>query len=312
MPIPFTCPHCGKSTVVDDQFAGQSGPCSACGKTITVPFGAAAAKGFSPGAAGAAAAGAGVAAAGAGIGIVLAILAAVVIGGGCVIGILVALLLPAVQAAREAGRRSEASNDLKQIVLALHNYHDTYNEFPPPVVTDASGKPLYSWRVVILPFMEQQALYNQFDKSKAWDDPANMTISNTKLDVYQSPSDESLAPNGTNYFVLVGPDTVFPDYPKLPKRKMSIAGIPDGTSNTIAIIETKGIPGSWAAPIDPTFDSVNLRIGTGPGEIKPVHPGGTQVALADGSVRFLSQTIDPETLRRLFLRNDGQVINVPY
>ena len=73
---------------------------------------------------------------------------------------MVALLLPAVQAAREAARRAQSSNNLKQIGLAMHNYHDTYGTFPPAVVTDASGKPLYSGRVLLLPFMEQAALFD--------------------------------------------------------------------------------------------------------------------------------------------------------
>src|SRR5205085_4894090 len=100
MPIPFTCPHCGKASTVDDRFAGQSGPCGACGKPITVPYPA---SGFGPPAAAAAAGG------GAGMGIIIGVLAAVVLGGGCVIAILAALLLPAVQSARTAARRSQSS-----------------------------------------------------------------------------------------------------------------------------------------------------------------------------------------------------------
>lgn len=295
MPIPFTCPHCGKSSTVDDRYAGQSGPCSACGKTITVPY-----AGMSPAATAGVAAGAAT-----GAGVIIGVIVAVLAGGGCVIAILVALLLPAVQAARTAARRSASQNNLKQISLALLNYHDTYQEFPPAYVTDADGKPLYSWRVLILPFMEQSPLYDRFDKSKAWNDPINMGISTTKLPIYQSPNDTS----GTdcNYFVFVGPDTMFP-----PDKKIKMYDITDGTSNTIAVIETTGVAGSWAAPIDPAIDRINLQIGRQPGQIQPVYPGGTNAAMADGSVRFISENVDSETLRRLLIRNDGQVVPLDY
>ena len=160
MPILFTCPHCGLQTNVADEFAGRSGPCAGCGKTITVPgpFG-------EPGGAPANRSGGG-----ATIVVVLAVALGVVLVCG---GVLVALLLPAVQAAREAARRSQCTNNLKQIVLALHNYHDVYKCFPSAVLTDESGRPIRSWRVAILPFMEQQALYKQYDFNQPWDSPRN-------------------------------------------------------------------------------------------------------------------------------------------
>lgn len=289
MAIPFTCPHCGKSTVVDDRFAGQQGPCASCGKMVQVPYAS------GPRTSG-----------GSGLGIVLGILAAVVLGGGCIVLLLVALLLPAIQAARGAARRSQSSNNLKQIALALHNYHDTYGQLPPAYVADESGTPLYSWRVLILPFIEQNALYQQFDKTKAWDAPENIAISNMSVEVFRSAADETLAPNGTSYVTIVDANSLLGTDTPVPFGQVT-----DGTSNTLAVIETKGIGGSWAAPIDPALSSISTKIGRNPGEIQPVHPGGTNAAMADGSVRFLSESIDPETMRRLILRNDGQVVMIP-
>ncbi len=244
-----------------------------------------------------------VASRGTGAGVIIGILAAVVVGGVCVIGILIALLLPAVQAARSAARRTQSSNNLKQIMIAIHNYHDTYGQMPPAVVTDSDGKPLYSWRVVILPFMEQNALYQQFDLDKAWDAPENMMVSNTMLPIYQSPADGTVAPNGTNYIAFIGPNTAFP-----PEGGKRFSDFTDGLSNTIAVIETQGISGSWAAPIDPAFDSITVAIGKGPNQIAPVHPGGTQAGMCDGSVRFLSESISPQVLHALFTRNGGEVV----
>lgn len=219
------------------------------------------------------------------------------------IAILAALLLPAVQAARTAARRSQSQNNLKQIGIALHNYHDTYGKLPPPYVTDKDGKPLYSWRVVILPFMEQGSLYNQWNKDKAWDSPENLPLTHSIIPAYHSPADDGDL-TATNYFVVIGPDTLFPS-----DQVISFSNVTDGTSNTIAVFETKGIPGNWAAPIDPRFDQLSLQFGNAPGQFQTVYPGGTNVLMMDASVRFMPQTTSSETLRRLFLRSDGQVVN---
>src|SRR6476661_8337983 len=131
MPIPYTCPHCGKQFSVAEQFAGQTGPCAACGQPITVPL----PPGYlHPGQRGTSSSS----------GVLITLLAVGGIGCLCVLPVLVALLLPAVQAAREAARRMQSSNHLKQLGLAMQNYHDEYQCFPPAVVTDAGGKPLYS------------------------------------------------------------------------------------------------------------------------------------------------------------------------
>jgi hypothetical protein len=129
MAINYSCPHCGKQFNVADQYAGQTGPCAACGQTMTIPgamppAGYYASRPASSGSSG-------------GLVAMIVVLAIVVLM--CPCG--VALLLPAVQAAREAARRTTSQNNLKQIGLALHNYHDTYGQFPPAVVTDSSGQP---------------------------------------------------------------------------------------------------------------------------------------------------------------------------
>src|SRR5262245_6645518 len=180
MPIAYSCPHCGKQFSVAEQYAGQTGPCAACGKPITIPL--------PPGMPGYSPAGQAAKAAGGGAAIVIALLAVGFIGAICVVGILVALLLPAVQAAREAARRMQAHNHLKQIGLAMQNYHDVYGEFPPAVVKDASGKPLYSGRVLLLPFLEEKPLFDQFDKSQAWDSPANLLARHRVPKVFTDPS----------------------------------------------------------------------------------------------------------------------------
>src|SRR5436853_460824 len=196
MLIPYSCPHCGKQFSVAEQYAGQTGPCAACGMPITIPL-AGGGHAFAP-----------QAAAAGGSGMIIVVIAIV----GCLLvcgGILVALLLPAVQAAREAARRMQSSNNLKQIGLALHNYHDAYSTFPPAVVTDYDGKPLYSGRVLLLPYLEQAALNDQFDKSKAWNSPENQALSQTVIRVFVDPSNPNQGSGQTDYLFVSGKGTIF-------------------------------------------------------------------------------------------------------
>ncbi|MCL4201075.1 MAG: DUF1559 domain-containing protein [Pirellulaceae bacterium] len=296
MPIEFSCPHCGKRTLVADQYAGQSGPCSACGQTITIPGAPSKMLDISqpapmprP------------TSTGAGVG--LAIVAVCIIGFlGCG-GILVALLLPAVQSAREAARRSQCSNNLKQIALAFHNYHDTYGTFPPAYIADENGQPKHSWRVLLLPFLEQDPLYNMYDFDEPWDSPVNALVTNTVLPVYQCPSDpNSFAPT-TNYMVIAGTGTVFDG-----DQATGITNITDGSSNTLLVVEVAGTGTNWAEPVD--LDAGNLTLpfargGSSPGSF---HPGGINAAMCDGSVHFLTNSLDPQTFNALITRSGAEMV----
>jgi predicted RNA-binding Zn-ribbon protein involved in translation (DUF1610 family) len=155
MAIQFTCPHCGNVQTAEERYAGRSGPCPSCGKTIVVPGSVAEITPAKP------------AGSNKGLGAILLIvgLICLIAALGCG-GILLALLLPAVQAGRDAARRTQSAMNEKQILLAIHNYHDTYGQLPPAYIPDADGKPMHSWRVLILPFIEQLHLYNQYDFSK--------------------------------------------------------------------------------------------------------------------------------------------------
>lgn len=304
MPIPFTCPNCGNSSMVGDEYAGQTGPCSNCGAQITIPasggdFSTDAAGGFKP-----AKPTKSTSKSGPTTMIVLLIVGVVAFfccgGGG------IALLLPAVQSAREAARRMECMNNLKQIGLALHNYHDVHNSFPPAYTVDANGNKLHSWRTLILPFMEQQAVYEQIDLSKPWNDPANQAIANTPLSIYTCPSDPDGATSTTNYMAIVGPNTIFsgPD-------ATSFRDITDGTSNTLLVVEVHQTTTSWMEPTDLDFNQMQMMIGGGPTEMGSHHPGGLNVLYGDGAVRFVSQAVDANTLRGMITRDGGEAVGLP-
>ena len=292
MAIAFACPHCGAKTNVADQYAGQTGPCSACGQMVTVPI-----PGGPMGYGGAPASG-GRMSTGVVVGLVLAVGAVVVLGCG---GILVALLLPAVQAAREAARRMECSNNLKQIGLALHNYADKYNSFPPAYTVDQNGKPLHSWRTLILPFLEQEPLYRQIDLNEPWDSPKNLAISQIRIKVFVCPSDPDMSAH-TCYMAVTGRGALF-EGDKGPR----FADVTDGTSNTLMVVEVEGISANWMEPKDIDIEQFVTSTG-GPGGPGAKHPGGFNVLFADGSVRFLRDATDPATKRALSTRAGGEVV----
>jgi prepilin-type processing-associated H-X9-DG protein len=297
MPLNFVCPHCQSQTVVADEFAGKTGPCAKCGKTVTIPLPGAAAAPGRPSSAG-------TVAAGVGIGTIVAIILGVLLVGALACGgILFALLLPAVQAARDAARRTQSSNNLKQIGLAMHNYHDANQTFPPAYVADADGKPMHSWRVLMLPYLEQGALFNQYNMNEPWDGPTNSQISSTIIPTYDSPTDAAVGATA-DYLIVAGPETIF-DAAKPAK----MAEIVDGTSNTILVVESVGSGIGWSEPRDLSLANLDLTINGTPGNsIRSGNAQGASVLFADGSVRFLKNGTDPQVLRALLTKGGGEVV----
>ncbi len=213
-------------------------------------------------------------------------------------GILVALLLPAVQAAREAARRAQSTNNLKQIALAMLMCHEAKGEFPARANFDAQGKPLLSWRVHILPYLEQKALYEQFHLDEPWDSEHNKQLIDQMPAVYRNPS--SPAPQGkANYLVPVGEGSIFEGRQGTPMAKIT-----DGTANTILVVEADTDAAViWTKPDDLQYDREHPLAGLG-----NAHPGGFAAALADGSVHFISGSIDPQLFLRLLMMADGEPV----
>jgi prepilin-type processing-associated H-X9-DG protein len=224
-------------------------------------------------------------------------------------GLLVALLLPAVQSAREAARRMACTNNLKQIGLAMHNYHDANGAFPAAYVTDATGKPMHSWRVALLPYLGRGDLYDRYNFNEPWDSPNNLMVERQMPDVYRCPSSTSARAGSTltNYVVIVGEPAV----PRqqsvfVPNHWTKLSDIIDGTSNTLLVVETVN-PVSWTCPdTDPTYDQLVAQVEIGPSAIGSEHPGGANVVFADGSAQFLPLSIDLQIIRLMVQPSDGQ------
>jgi prepilin-type processing-associated H-X9-DG protein len=215
-----------------------------------------------------------------------------------VIGVLVALLLPAVQAASEAARRMQSANNLKQIALAMFNYHDTDKQFPPRSSVSPDGKPLLSWRVRLLPFLEQQTLYEQFHLGEAWNSEHNKKLIDKMPAVYRNPSAKP-SKSHASYLVPVGKGTIFEGTEGLPMKS-----IRDGSSNTVLVLEVNEEASVvWTQPSDLKINPDKPLLGLG-----KAHPGGFNVALADGSVHFISANIDPQVFLQMLMMADGQPI----
>ncbi|MBA2116948.1 DUF1559 domain-containing protein [Bremerella alba] len=229
-----------------------------------------------------------------------------------VIGILVALLLPAVQQARSAARRMQSSNNLKQIGLAMHNFHDVYRGLPAQAKTDAEGKPLLSWRVMILPFIEQSAMFDQFHMDEPWDSEHNKQFIKHMPETYRRPN--STAPEGyTTYLVPVGKNTIFEakSQPTSEGQKITkgagFRDITDGLSNTAMCVEVNDDAAViWTKPSDLEVDLMNVLKGLGNAQ-----PNGFNCLFGDGSVRFISENVDTNNLKNIFQRNDGNVLQIP-
>ena len=235
--------------------------------------------------------------------IVIAVLAACALGFLVCAGILAALLLPAVQAAREAARRMQCSNNMKQIALAIHNYESAYKSLPPAYTVDSEGNKLHSWRTLILPFLEQNAMYSRIDFSKPWDHPDNAFALEMQVPFYMCPS--SSLPNGhTPYLAIVDPQSVFPG-----ETTITFSKITDGTSNTVMVYESD--PATSVHWMEPRDGDINAFIAAFSSTHRHTHTGGANCTLADGSVRFFSNNTPPQTLRALATKDGGEVV-APY
>lgn len=220
------------------------------------------------------------------------------LGLACSVPLLVGLLLPAVQKVREAAARTQDANNLKQISLAMHNYQDAMGRCVPSAITDARGRPLLSWRVELLPYLEQDVLYRQFKRDEPWDSPTNKPLLTQMPRVYAKPNyPESLARGLTYYCVFVGPGAAFEPGKTL---RFSPQDFPDGLSNTLLITESSyGVPWTRANDLDYAPDRPVPPLGT-------ADATGFNVALADGSVRFIRKDISETALRALITRNGNE------
>jgi hypothetical protein len=216
----------------------------------------------------------------------------------------VGMLLPAVQEVRGAARRTESANNIRQQILAALNYESAFRKFPAGYSTNAKGEKLLSWRVHVLPFIEEQVLYQQFKLDEPWDSDNNKPLVEKMPNVFRSPM--SKAKPGMTVYRGVGGRTGVLGPPRKDGAPLGagFADIIDGSSNTMFVVEASdqlAVP--WTQP-DEGLDPQDFDLKT----IFGLYPQGTNVGMCDGSVQFISKEITTETFRFLMEMNDGNII----
>ena len=236
--------------------------------------------------------------------LIIVIVVGVLFAGILFCGILAGLLLPALQAARNAARQMTDSNNLKQVGLAFHNYEATYKRLPAPITVNAAGVKVWSWTVALTPFCEDTQIYSQvnFLDMQPWNAPQNSFM--------QGPSpawltsSRSVNINECHVFVLSAPT-------KQPRgNPIFIEGtytkfdeITDGLGNTILTIMLVNHSVPWASPTTLTIDEAYQLVQREPGKVV--------VGMADGSVTMIPSSIDQQTFTAMATRDGGEVVSIP-
>jgi prepilin-type N-terminal cleavage/methylation domain-containing protein len=248
-----------------------------------------------------------------------------------IIGILAAILLPAVQNVREAARQTQCRNNLHQIGVALTAFESTHRRYPPG--RNAENGWNHSWVTAALPWLDQSPLFNRYDDASAWDGPANIAVSDTDLAVVRCPSAIEDWPGKSDYGGNYGSSLtgLTPGFQQgraweaglLPPIRVNMPGsyrrdgvrmgeVIDGLSQTLLVLEdadrSRAAGGMWANGHNCFAHDNGPVNGDASHEIFSRHPGGAHVLVGDGSVRFLSESIDLNVLGGLCTRAHGEVV----
>lgn len=214
------------------------------------------------------------------------------------IGILVGLLLPAVQAARAAARRNAAMNNMKQLNLALLNYESAHGTFPPYATFDDDGKPLLSWRVHLLPFLEQNELYEQFHLDEPWDSEHNKALIAKMPEIFRDPASAATTDGKSNYLGVLGEGMYF----EPAGEGRSINEFEDGLSQSIALVQVDDDHAQpWTKPADWSPDAEDILLGLG-----GLHTTIFLASLGDGSVKAFSNAVDSDAFQAFLTINGGE------
>jgi len=212
---------------------------------------------------------------------------------------------------RESGpHRPTCANNLRNIALALNNYESTYRRFPPAYIADESGKPMHSWRVLILPFLDHKHLYDQYNFDEPWDGPNNSRLHDAFMHAFRCPKDQP-AENvtDTSYVVVVGPNTIFRGAESL---GLDYIVRTDDASRTLMVVEVANSGIHWMEPrelhVTQMATTINPPAGQG---ISSNHPGGVYVSFSDGRIRFLDgEAVSQKQLQSMLTVGDGEEVDI--
>ena len=219
------------------------------------------------------------------------------------VGAALAVLVPMYRVARREALQMRSQNNLKQIGIALHEYHGVWGSLPPASTCDAAGKPVHSWRVLISPFLEQTPFYQGYNFAEPWNGPNNSRLSPAAPSVFRSPFDAS--PQGmTSYVAIVGPGTMWPD-----AQSRKFQEVTDGLSNTIMVVELLNTDIHWMEPRDLRVE--DLEKDWRDPKHKPPRMDNWEtsyafVLYADGHVQWLDRDAAIERLQALVSTAGGE------
>jgi prepilin-type processing-associated H-X9-DG protein len=238
------------------------------------------------------------------------ILVLLIVGCDC-IGMFVSRILPSIQAAREAARRIQCDGNLKKIGAAMQSYHQKYGSFPPSFLADKNGKPMHSWRVLLLPFLGEQGLYAEYRFDEPWNSPNNIALSGRMPAVYHCPSDWESSLSQTSYVMLVGPHAISNG-----ATAHRMGDIKDGAANTIMVAEAGKAGINWLEPRDLDAEKMDYCTRAAEPDVRREtcemfrnHCGAGNVLFCDGSVRALiSKSVNPEELKGMTTIDGGEAV----
>jgi len=217
-------------------------------------------------------------------------------GTGIVLVLLSGILIPQVDAAHEAAQQARCISQLKQLEVAMDNYLTLHGSFPPAYIADKSGKPMHSWRVLLLPVLDRHDIYDQYNFDEPWNGPNNSKLHDEIVSLYRCPFDEPFAKQTeTNYVVVVGPGTMFPG-----ERAVTSREICNDPSRTIMIVEKANSGIHWMEPRDLDITKMSAtgqplaRLG-----ITSSHPSVVNLLFADGSVHSFDKDNEDLTMEWL-------------
>jgi hypothetical protein len=285
MPHLFTCPNCHTKTLVDDQYSGHVGRCVTCDQPIQVPVFLASSQNLGP------------------VGLAksetlrptvrrfLASIICVVLLAGLA-GVVYRYGQPTLSKLTSSRERAAAISNLKQIAAALNAYAADHGSYPLPIVRDANGQAMHSWRVAILPYLNEHQLANKYDFGKPWNSRENMVLVESIPSVYVSTSQPSMFRYSCDYQLVVGDRTLFPKAGPLNPKRVS-----DDVTKTALLVEATSrlnLSNVWTEPIELDIQAMTGAIGSNPGiEVGSVTEGGVAIATVDGEGHFLDESMAP-------------------
>ena len=300
MPLLFTCPHCKTKTQVDDQYSGQQGRCVSCGDEITLPVfvdgGTASPKSASPKSARRDSKWVSIFAATAVCLLILgSLLFAIIRFGG--------QTMTTLSNSRE---QTTSIGNLEKIASAMNAYAADHGTYPAPMTVDSKGTPLHSWRVLLLPYLGEEDLYDRINLKLPWNHAENMMVMQYSAPmVYQHPSSNNNGyGSGPAYFLITGTGTLFPA-----SGPLAPADVTDDVTQTLLVIEGAPVttPMSWAEPVDLPFAMMTGRLAGNPGnEPGGLLEGGVAAVTVDGRGHFIRDAIAPADFLSLVTPTGGE------